>query len=50
VLLQDKIQSGDPRPRIVKPRLDPVARIGARVMTGLDPSSDEAPSSEEEEA
>ena len=26
MLLQDKIQSGDPRPRVVKPRLDPVAR------------------------
>ena len=26
LLLQDKIQSGDPRPRVVKPRFDPVAR------------------------
>jgi NADH-quinone oxidoreductase subunit B len=26
LLLQDKIQSGDPRPRVVKPRLDPVLR------------------------
>lgn len=26
LLLQDKIASGDPRPRVVKPRLDPVAR------------------------
>lgn len=26
MLLQDKIQSGDPRPRVVKPRFDPVAR------------------------
>lgn len=27
MLLQDKIQSGDDRPRVVKPRLDPVARV-----------------------
>ena len=26
ILLQDKIASGDPRPRVVKPRLDPVDR------------------------
>jgi NADH-quinone oxidoreductase subunit B len=27
LLLQDKIASGDPRPRVVKPRIDPVARV-----------------------
>jgi NADH-quinone oxidoreductase subunit B len=27
LLLQDKIASGDPRPRMVKPRLDPVAKV-----------------------
>jgi NADH-quinone oxidoreductase subunit B len=30
LLLQDKIASGDPRPRVVKPRTDPVARIQQR--------------------
>lgn len=33
LLLQDKIASGDPRPRVVKPRIDPVARV--RQAAGL---------------
>jgi NADH-quinone oxidoreductase subunit B len=40
ILLQDKIQSGDPRPRVVKPRLDPVARAKrlAELRDGVAPS------------
>jgi NADH-quinone oxidoreductase subunit B len=38
VLLQDKIQSGDPRPRVVKPRLDPVARV-RRTTTSAEPGA-----------
>ncbi|MCC6526327.1 MAG: NADH-quinone oxidoreductase, partial [Polyangiaceae bacterium] len=30
LLMQDKVQRGDRTPAIVKPRLDPLARVGAR--------------------
>jgi NADH-quinone oxidoreductase subunit B len=48
VLLQDKIQSGDPRPRIVKPRLDPVALVRRPPAPSEGDADDEDASGEEE--
>jgi NADH-quinone oxidoreductase subunit B len=42
LLLQDKIASGDPRPRILKPRLDPVPRA-ARLAKALRAAADARP-------
>jgi NADH-quinone oxidoreductase subunit B len=39
VLLQDKIASGDPRPRVVKPRIDPPGKLRQRNPPGRGPAA-----------